>query len=266
VGRVIAVAINKGGVGKTVTAVSLAAVAARRGWRTLLVDADHQGNAYLSFGGNVDTLTVTLADVLFRGVAPVQACVPLGDGLDLLPAHDDLALVDFEVLTHRERYPAPFRLLREVLAALPPYDLVLIDTPPSLGLMTGNALAAADAVLVPVRAEHFALRGLVKILRAIEDVRARENPRLTLLGILVTMFDARTTLGTEVLQEIRRYYAPRGVRVFETVIPRSIRFAAAPAYHRQPAVWADPHNPLVHAYVQLFEEVLGNGSLLSVPE
>lgn len=156
-GHVIAVAMNKGGVGKTVTAVSLAAVAARSGWRTLLVDADHQGNAYLSFGGNVDTLELTLADVLFRGAAPAQACVPLADGLGVLPAHDDLALVDFEVLTHRDRYPAPFRLLREALAAFPPYDLVFIDTPPSLGLMTGNALAAADAVLVPVQAEHFAL-------------------------------------------------------------------------------------------------------------
>jgi len=127
--------------------------------------------------------------------------------------------------------------------------------------MTGNALAAAEAVLVPVQTEHFALRGLVKILRAIDDVRERENPGLVLLGILPTMVDARTTLAAEVLQEIRRYYAPRGIRVFETVIPRSVRFAAAPAYYRQPAVWVDPQNPLVRAYVQLFEEVFGHGDV-----
>ena len=157
------------------------------------------------------------------------------------------------------RYPEPFRLLQRALApVLSQYDFIFVDSPPSLGLMTGNALIAADAVIVPVQTEHFALRGLMKVLDAIEDIRQREHPHLEILGILSTMVDARTTLASEVMQEIRRFYQPKGIRVFESVIPRSVRFAAAPAYQGKPAVLVDPHNPLVKAYYDLFEEAFGH--------
>lgn len=260
--RVITIAMNKGGTGKTVTTVSLAAIAAQRGLRTLIVDADHQGNALLSFGEATDTLPATIFEVLIGRVAPQDAVQALTEHLDILPANDKLALIDFEVLGAKPgTYPQPFRLLQRALDVLRPhYDFIFVDSPPSLGLMTGNALIAADAVIVPVQTEHFALRGLVKVLDAIEDIRQREHPQLEILGILPTMVDARTTLASEVMQEIRRFYQPRGIRVFESVIPRSVRFAAAPAYQGKPAVLVDAHNPLVQAYYNLFEEAFSDAT------
>ncbi len=258
--RVVTIAMNKGGTGKTVSTVSLAAIAAKLGWRTLIVDADHQGNTLLSFGETIDTLPQTIFEVLIGQTVPADAIRPVAENLDILPANDRLALIDFEVLGAKPgRYPEPFRLLQRALApVLPQYDYIFVDSPPSLGLMTGNALIAADAVIVPVQTEHFALRGLVKVLDAIDDIRQRENPHLEILGILPTMVDSRTTLASEVMQEIRRFYQPRGIRVFASVIPRSVRFAAAPAYQGKPAVLVDAHNPFVQAYYDLFEEAFGH--------
>lgn len=255
--HVMAIVMNKGGVGKSVTAVSLAVIAAQHGRRTLIIDTDHQGNAALSFGQNADLLAVTLLDVLRGTVDPVAAVVPLQDHLSLLPAGDDLALWDFEVLQDREAYPQPFMLLRDrvVRPLLEAYDLIVLDTPPSMGLATGNALVASQSALIPVQAEHFALRGLLKILQAVADIQQRHNSGLTVQGILPTMVDSRTVLTSDVVQEIRRYAASQQIRVFETVIPRSIRFAASPAYHQLPAVLTDAQNPLVAAYFRLYEEV-----------
>ncbi len=258
--RVITIAMNKGGTGKTVSTVSLAAIAAKQGWRTLIVDADHQGNALMSFGDTTEAPPQTIFEVLIGQASAAAAIQPLTENLDILPADDQLALIDFEVLGATPgRYPEPFHLLQRALApVLPHYDYIFVDSPPSLGLMTGNALIAADAVIVPVQTEHFALRGLIKVLDAIEDIRQREHPRLEILGILPTMVDSRTTLASEVMQEIRRFYQPKGIRVFESVIPRSVRFAAAPAYQGKPAVLVDTHNPLVKAYYDLFEEAFGH--------
>lgn len=254
--RVFTIAMNKGGTGKTVTTVSLAAIAAQHGCRTLIVDADHQGNALLSFGQAAEELPHTLFDVLMDRVSVSEAIYSLTAHLDILPANDSLALIDFEILgAGSSRYSHPFHLLRRVLDPLQErYDYIFIDSPPSLGLMTGNALIAAQAIIVPVQTEHFALRGLVKVLDAINDIRDREHPQLQIHGILATMVDSRTTLSTEILQEIRRFYQPQHIRVFETIIPRSVRFAAAPAYHGQPAVLIDRANPLVQAYYSLWEE------------
>lgn len=222
---IIVFANQKGGVGKTTTTVNVAATLAASGRRILLIDLDPQGNATSSLGVNKTELEATIYDVLLGDRPATECIVPLvRPNLDLLPTTADLAAaeVDLVDITDRETQ------LRQVLETLrPDYDLILIDCPPSLGLLTINALTAATHVVIPIQSEFLALEGMSQLITTIDLVKRQLNPSLDLLGVLVTMYDSRTNLSASVEQEVRRFFPDR---IFDTVIPRSVRLAEAPSY------------------------------------
>ena len=255
--RIITVANQKGGVGKTTTAVSLAAELAGR-FRVLLIDLDPQANATSSLGMSDPERTLSTYDVILEEASLNQVVIPGGiKGLDLAPADRGLAGAQIELVGMSEREHRLERAIRPILApadpgATPAYDLVFIDTPPSLGLLTLNALAASDHVLVPVQSEYLALEGLGQLVETLELVRASLNPRLGLIGILLTMADARTRLSEQVTAEVRRHFP---AVTFRTAIPRSVRLGEAPS-HGRPIKLYDPSSRGGRAYAELANELL----------
>lgn len=222
---VVAFANQKGGVGKTTTTVNAGVCLARRGYRVLLVDMDPQGNATSSLGVDKATLSRSVYDVLVDEVAIVDAAVASErPGFDLVASVPILAGAEVELVEAAERER---RLARAVAAIADCYDAVLIDCPPSLGLLTVNALTAARSVVVPIQCEFLALEGLGQLMTTIDLVKRRLNPPLDVAGVLMTMFDARTRLSAQVVEEVRRFFPHR---IFETIVPRSVRLAEAPSY------------------------------------
>ncbi len=257
--RILAVVNQKGGVGKTTTTVTLAALFAERGLRVLIVDADPQGNATSSFGVDKAALTETLYDAMLDpdGVATL----PLRDvraGIDLFPATPDLAAVEVELVGQHARERALARVLNAVDGS---YDLVLIDCPPSLGLLTVNALTASDQVLVPLQCEFLALEGLGQLLATIDLIRRGLNPDLSVLGVVMTMYDARTRLSAHVVEEVRRYMPDK---VLATIVPRAIRLAEAPSYGQVISEY-DPESRGAVAYHNLADELIDR-LVLKLPE
>lgn len=222
---IVAFANQKGGVGKTTSSVNAAAALARRGFRVLLIDSDPQGNATSSFGVDKSLLRYSIYDVLVDDL-PVAQAVAVTDrpGLDLLPSIPILAGAEIELVDVDERER---RLSKALAGTLHRYDVVLIDCPPSLGLLTVNALTAARSIVVPIQCEYLALEGLGQLITTIDLVKRRLNPALDIVGVLMTMFDARTRLSSHVVEEVRRYFPQR---IFDTIVPRSIRLAEAPSY------------------------------------
>ncbi|MCX7624174.1 MAG: ParA family protein [Thermomicrobium sp.] len=248
--RVIAVANQKGGVGKTTTAVQLAAYLAQGGYRTLLVDLDPQANATSSLGVDRRALEATVYEALLDPAESDGALLAaVRPGLDLLPSSGVLAGAEVELVAASRR---EYRL-RDVLERLAPrYAVVLVDCPPSLGLLTVNALAAARSVLVPIQCEYLPLEGLAQLVTTLDLVKRRLNPSLDVLGVVLTMFDARTRLALEVVKEVRRAF---GARVFRTVIPRTVRLAEAPS-HGQTIFEYDPASRAAQAYRELGRELV----------
>jgi chromosome partitioning protein len=251
VSRVIAIVNQKGGVGKSTTAVNLGASLATLGRRVLLIDLDPQGNTTTGLGMNKRELELCVYSALLRDVALERIVVTTEiPNLFVVPATLNLAGAEIELvstLSRETRLKAALAPLRDG------YEFVLIDCPPSLGLLTINALTAADEVIVPVQAEFYALEGLSQLTTIIDRVCGALNPRLVISGVLITMFDGRTKLAGEVLDELHRYF-PR--QVFKTQIPRNVRLSEAPS-HGKPVIVLDVKSRGAQAYLTLAREVLG---------
>jgi chromosome partitioning protein len=250
--KVIAITNQKGGVGKTTTAINLAAALAASDIKVLLIDSDPQGNTTSGLGIQKTEGLATVYDALVDG-KPLRECIchTEMDGLDLVPADKNLIGANLELVgvEHRES------VLRQRLAGIQDdYEFILIDCPPALDLLTLNALMAADSVLVPIQCEFFALEGVSGLMDTIDRVRDSFDHPLTIEGILLTMYDERTNLTRQVAADLREFFADE---VFKTVIPRSVRLAEAPS-HGKPILMYDPGSRGSEAYIQLAKEVLGN--------
>ena len=254
--KIIAVANQKGGVGKTTTNVNLSACLARLGKRVLTVDIDPQGNTTSGLGIEKETLSCSVYEVLINNEPVETAILPTQvEGLDLLPSNIQLVGAEIEMTSMIARE----HILKGVLDPLRSiYDFILIDCPPSLGLLTLNALTAADKVLVPIQCEFFALEGLSQLINTVGLVSKRLNPTLAMEGVVLTMYDPRTNLSQQVVQEVKQYFDNK---VYDTMIPRNVRLGEAPSFGL-PIIMYDPSCSGARAYMQLAQEVIdANGEV-----
>ncbi|MGY0651903.1 ParA family protein [Luteimonas sp. A537] len=247
--RIIAIANQKGGVGKTTTAVNLASALAQTPKRVLLVDLDSQGNATMGSGVDKRELAASTCDVLLEEVSAADALVRTPEGFDLLPGNTDLTAAEIELMDEEGREQ---RLKRALDPLRPKYDYIIIDCPPALSLLTLNALTAADSVLVPMQCEYYALEGLSSLLQTIEALKQKLNPALEIEGVLRTMFDVRNNLTNAVSAELVTHF---GDKVFRTIVPRNVRLAEAPS-HGQSIVGYDRASRGAIAYLGLAGEVI----------
>lgn len=250
--KIIAIANQKGGVGKTTTSVNLSASLAVAEARILLLDFDPQGNASSGIGFTPDMIKHDIYDVLVNGVDIFQAVYKTEiEGLDLIPARIELSAAEVELIQEisRER-----KLKKAITPILNNYDYILIDCPPSLGLLTVNALTAADTVLIPLQCEYYAMEGLGQLLKTIELIKENLNPELDIEGILLTMFDVRNNLSKEVLKEVKTHFPEK---IFETIVPRAVALSEAPSYGK-PIILYQAKSKGAECYIELAKEILSN--------
>lgn len=248
--RIIAIINQKGGTGKTTTAVNLSTYLAHLGHETLLVDLDPQGNASSGLGINPKETSRSLYSILFDSVSPSQAIRQTAiEWLDVIPSSADLLGAEVQLVNVPEREKRLKNLFSSLASS---YRFVLMDCPPSLGLLTLNALVASEGIIVPIQCEYYALEGLGQLLKTVEAVRSSLNPGLSIDGVVLTMFDGRVNLANQAMEEIRKYF---GDKVFKTIIPRNVRLAEAPGFGK-PILLYDEHSRGAQAYRALCEEFL----------
>lgn len=246
--NIIAIANQKGGVGKTTTCVNLTAALARLSARVLLIDADPQGNATTACGFDKHQIHPTLVEVLIDNTPALHATHKSPHGFDVLPGHDDLTAAEVSLLGHEKR---EFKLLQALTPIRSNYDFMLIDCPPSLNMLTVNALVAANQVLVPMQCEYYALEGLSALMRTITHLQQTANPHLKLAGILATLFDGRNRLANDVLAQLKMHFPDQ---VYPHPIPRNVRLAEAPS-HGLPGILYDPQSNGAQAYCEVAQHL-----------
>ena len=247
--KVISITNQKGGVGKTTTSINLAAALVNRGQRILLIDMDPQGNASVGCGVELDAVESTIYDLLLLEADAKQATIKTDSGIDVITANGDLAGAQVELLNEIGR---ELRLQKALTAVHDDYDYIFIDCPPALNVLTINALVASDSVLIPMQCEYFALEGLSALISTVRKIRETLNPKLSIEGLLRTLFDGRNTLANEVSKQLQTHF---GDKVYKTVIPRNVRLAEAPSYG-EPAISYDPNSKGSKAYMALADEIL----------
>jgi chromosome partitioning protein len=253
--EIIAVSNNKGGILKTTTVVNLAGVLARKGKRVLIVDADNQDNALLSFDLNPDEFEVGLVDILIGRADVNDTIVNVHENIDVIPSTFEMTGFEFEVLTKLDKFPKPFMLMKESFSKLKKdYDYILIDTPPSLGLVVGNVFNYAEKVLIPFVPEKYSKRSLMKVLSTIKTFALKQNPNLKIIGIFPTLVREHTKLHRRVLQEVKDYAKYADLKYFNTDIPVSIRYASSIDENHVPATLDDTTSAGVH-YELLWKEI-----------